>query len=154
MTLEDAVDAMTHAVLEFAASFEADTILSAEDKRDPYIAFGEFGSFLRRIVPQRSLEDSKIVARFRFLTDDPGIRDLVSAGTLELLLDKPETIRAARQLLSDRSLDDFGGADPAMGVRHWASLVLGCVRPDAPVRARRHPREVQPAHAGGHRHYE
>jgi hypothetical protein len=52
------------------------------------------------------------LASFRFLTalaesEDPEVRDLASAGTLELLLDTPETIRAARQLLYGRALDAF-----------------------------------------------
>ena len=112
MTLEAAVGALMQEVPEFAASLDADKVLGAEDKRDPYIVFGEFGNFLRRIVPERSLEDSTVLASFRFLTalaesEDPEVRDLASAGTLELLLDTPETIRAARQLLYGRALDAF-----------------------------------------------
>jgi len=53
MTPEAALGALMQEVPEFAASFDADKVLGAEDKSDPYIVFGEFGSFLRRIVPQR-----------------------------------------------------------------------------------------------------
>jgi hypothetical protein len=112
MTMSDVVSTLMHEVPEFAASFDADKALSAEDRTDPYIVFGEFGSFLRTVVPQRSLEDPTVLASFRLLTalagsENPEVYDLVSAGTLELLLDTPETIRAARQLLYGRALDAF-----------------------------------------------
>lgn len=112
MIPHDAVGALMREIPEFAAHVNADKILSREDKSDPYIVFGEFGAFLRDIVPQRQPNDPTIVASFRFLTalgssEDPEVRDLVAAGTLELLLDKPETIRAARLLLYGQALDAF-----------------------------------------------
>jgi hypothetical protein len=112
MTPNDAVDALMHEIPEFAAHLNADKILVQEDKSDPYIVFGEFGAFLRSVVPQRSLNDTTTLASFRLLTtlgasENPEVRDLVTAGTFDLLLDTPETIRAARQLLYGRALDSF-----------------------------------------------
>jgi len=112
MTPHDAIDALMREIPEFAARLNADKILSREERIDPYIVFGEFGAFLRSVVPQRSLDDPTILASFRFLTvlggsEYPEVRDLVAAGTLEVLLDTAETIRAARQLLYGRALDSF-----------------------------------------------
>jgi len=90
MTPDDAVDALMREIPEFAAHWNAYKILVRRDQSDPYIVFGEFGAFLRTVVPQRSLDDATILASFRFLTalgdsDNPEIRDLISAGTFDLL---------------------------------------------------------------------
>ena len=62
-------------------------------------------------MPQRSLENSTVLASFRFLTalaesEDPEVRDLASAG-------------AARQLLYGRALDAFEELIRLWGVDIW-----------------------------------
>jgi len=71
------------------------------------------------------------LASFRFLTalaesEDPEVRDLASAGTLELLLDTPETnIRSSEPGLVSSRLASYSGLGRRLELPHVLAPVTG-----------------------------
>jgi hypothetical protein len=76
------------------------------------VVFGNLASFLNERLLKVPQSDPTIQASFQLLnglgnSTDRRIVDLAAVGTFEVLTDSQPSIRAARQLLYGRALDEF-----------------------------------------------
>jgi len=111
LSYDDMVDMLAARVPAFAESDWGRDVLTTN--RDlPYVVFGNFASFLNRLLLRVPSSDPTVEASFQLLNEmgssaDRRVVDLVSAGVFEVLTDSPQSIQVARQLLYGPAIDLF-----------------------------------------------
>jgi len=109
---DDMVKILLDRVPAFRDSRLARETLTPDDYELPYVVFGRFATFLNELLRSTSSDDITVLESFRLLNDmgnssDQGIANLVAVGVYEVLLDSPQSVHMARQLLYGKAIDLF-----------------------------------------------
>lgn len=99
-------DTAVKILLERIPEFRAARV--QQDDSLPYVVFGDFAIFLRNRISAGMTSDSVTVAAFDLLNDmvissDSDVVNLVVVGVFEILADRADCIKVARQLLSRKA---------------------------------------------------